>query len=235
MLGRATPFGLNKDGAKTQIQGGLPTGSGKPGSIEFWMGKSGSSGTAVMDGSPVAGIRENGLSWTLFGAAVASAAGITPTGNLFHVTGKTRISSVSGEGITAGTEITLIFDDVLTVKNGSNLRLASNFTTAATNALTLKWDGSAWYEQGRSANAGAFATAGTGTANNTDFIGELTASSHTAAYKFTGSYISHPVCLASNETTGGQNIKVTYTGAISVTFTTPGASDAFGYVCFRRD
>jgi len=47
------------------------------------------------------------MSWTLFGAAVASAATITPTGNVFHVTGKNSIGSISGEGVKARTEITL--------------------------------------------------------------------------------------------------------------------------------
>ncbi len=235
MLGRATPFGANKDGAKTQIQGGLPTGTGKPGAIEFWIGKSGPPGPTVVDGTPVAGIRENGLSWTLSGTAVASAASITPTGNLFHVTGTSSITSVSGIGITPGTEITLIFDGVLTVTNGSNLRLASNFMTAATNTLTLKWDGSGWYEQSRSAGPGTLATVGAEAAGNTDVVGELTASSNTVTYQFTGSFISHPICVASNETTAGRDIKVTYTGVTSVTFTTPGPSDVLGYACVKRD
>jgi hypothetical protein len=235
MLGRTTPFGNNKNGATTQIQGGLPTGSGKPGAIEFWMGKSGSPGATVIDGAPVAGIRENGLSWTLFGAAVASAATITPTGNLFHVTGTTSITSVSGIGVTSGTEITLIFDGVLTVTNGANLRLASNFTTAATNTLSLKWDGSDWYEQGRSTGATTLAKVGTGAGSNTDLVGELTSSSNTATYKFGERYISHPVCIASDETTLGNAIKVTYTGVTSVTFTTPGPSDVLSYACFKRN
>lgn len=235
MLGRATPFETNKDGAKTQMQGGLSTGSGKPGAIEFWIGKSGPPGATVVDGIPVAGIRENCLSWTLSGTAVASAASITPTGNLFHVTGTSSITSVSGTGIAPGTEITLIFDDVLTVTNGSNLRLASNFATPATNTLTLKWDGSRWYEEGRTTGAGTFATVGTGTAGNTDFVGELTASGNSATYKFTGRYVPRPVCIASNETTAGRDIKVTYTGTTSVTFTTSGPSDVLGYVCFKRD
>jgi hypothetical protein len=175
------------------------------------------------------------LSWTLFGPAVTAAATITPTGNLFHVTGETSITSVSGVGIASGTEITLVFDGVLKVTNGSNLRLASNFTTAATNTLTLNWDGNNWYEKGRSTGAGTFATVGTGTASNTDVVGELTASSNTVTYKFTGRYISHPVCIASNETTAGRDIKVTYTGATSVIFTTPGPSDVLGYACFKRD
>jgi hypothetical protein len=151
IFGRATPTGVNKDGADTQIQGGLPTGSGTPGAIEFWIGKSGPSGTSVLDGAPVAGIRESGLSWTKFGTAVASSATVIPTGNLFHVTGNVGIRSVSGNGTAPGTEITLIFDGVLTVTNGLNLRLSSDFITTKNSTLTLKWDGGNWYEVSRSA------------------------------------------------------------------------------------
>jgi hypothetical protein len=192
-----------------QIQGGLPTGSGTPGAIEFWMGKSGSSGSGVRDGAPVAGIRENGLSWTLFGTAVASGSIITPSGNLFHVTGTTSITSISGTAVTAGTEITLIFDERLTVSNGSNLRLASDFTTTPTDTLTLKWDGSNWFEQSRSTRI--------------------------VTYTFTGRYVSHPICVANDESTVGNGIRVTYSGTTSVTFTTPGASDALSYMCFKRN
>jgi hypothetical protein len=235
MLGRATPFGANKDGANTQIQGGLPTGSGKPGAIEFWIGRSGASGSAVIDGAPVAGIRENGLSWALLGPAVMAAANITPSGNLFHVTGTASIMSVSGAGTTAGTEITLIFDGALTVTKGSNLRLTSNFTTAADSTLTLKWDGSNWYEQSRSTRVGIVTTGGTGSASNTDLLGELRATGNTVTYTFTDTYTSHPVCIASDETTTGSGIRVTYAGVLSVTFTTPGASDVLSYACFRRN
>jgi hypothetical protein len=189
----------------------------------------------VRDGAPVAGIRENGLSWTLFGAAVASGSIITPSGNLFHVTGTTRITSISGTGVTAGTEITLIFDGTLTITNGSNLRLASDFTTAPTSTLTLKWDGSNWYEQGRSAQIATVTTVGAGMPSNTDFVGELTAFNNTVTYTFTGRYVSHPICVASDETTGGSGIRVTYSGATSVTFSTPGASDVLSYVCFKRN
>lgn len=84
------------------------------------------------------------------GADVASAATIAATGNLFHVTGTTTITSVSGTGITAGTEITIIFDGALTFTDGSNLKLAGNFATAAESTITLRYDGSNWYEVGRS-------------------------------------------------------------------------------------
>ncbi len=46
-LGRQTPNGADKAGAPMQIQGGLSTGSGAPGAIEFWFGKTGVPGTRV--------------------------------------------------------------------------------------------------------------------------------------------------------------------------------------------
>jgi hypothetical protein len=86
------------------------------------------------------------------GANVASTATIVPTGNIFHVTGTTNITSVSGTGITSGTTITIIFDGVLTFTDGSNLKLAGNFTTAADATITLVYDGTNWYETARSTN-----------------------------------------------------------------------------------
>lgn len=86
------------------------------------------------------------------GADVASASTIAPTGNLFHVTGTTTITSISGSGITAGTEITIIFDGSLTFTDGSNLKLNGNFSTSADDTIKLVWDGSNWYEISRSAN-----------------------------------------------------------------------------------
>lgn len=86
------------------------------------------------------------------GGDVASAGTITPTGNLFHVTGTTNITSVSGTGIVAGTKITIIFDGVLTFTDGSNLKLAGNFVTTADDTITLAYDGTNWYELCRSVN-----------------------------------------------------------------------------------
>lgn len=100
----------------------------------------------------ILGVNANGLLWTKKGADVVSAATITPTGNLFHVTGTTNITSVSATGITAGTEITIIFDGALTFTDGSNLKLAGNFVTTADDTITLKYDGANWYEIGRSVN-----------------------------------------------------------------------------------
>ncbi len=90
------------------------------------------------------------------GAAVASAASIVPTGNLFHVTGTTNITSVTAAdgntAIAAGTKITIIFDGVLTFTDGSNLKLAGNFVTTPDDSITLVYDGTNWYETARSVN-----------------------------------------------------------------------------------
>jgi len=76
---------------------------------------------------------------------------------------------------------------------------------------------------------------GAGSAGNADFLGELTALSYTATCNFSVRYASHPICIAGDETTVGEGIKVSYSGATSVTFTTTGASDALRYACFRRE
>ncbi len=100
----------------------------------------------------IGGWNEAGLFSKKFGTTVASAAAITPTGNLFHVSGTTTITSVSGTGISAGTEITIIFDGALTFTDGSNLKLAGNFVTTADDTITLMYDGTNWYEKCRAIN-----------------------------------------------------------------------------------
>ena len=87
------------------------------------------------------------------GAAVASAAALPlPTGRVFHVTGTTTITSITSTNFQNGVVITLIFDGVLTVTDGSNLKLAGNFVTAADATLGLVFDGTNWYETSRSTN-----------------------------------------------------------------------------------
>lgn len=87
------------------------------------------------------------------GAAVASAAALPlPTGNVFHVTGTTSVTSITSTGFAAGITITLIFDDVLTFTDGSNLVLAGNFVTTTSDTITLAYDGTNWYEVARSVN-----------------------------------------------------------------------------------
>lgn len=94
----------------------------------------------------------NGVGAFHYGSAVASTSTITATGNLFHVTGTTNITSVDGTGITAGSKITIIFDGILTFTDGSNLKLATSFVTTADATITLVYDGSNWYEVSRSTN-----------------------------------------------------------------------------------
>lgn len=87
------------------------------------------------------------------GTSVASATALpTPTGRIFHVTGTTNITSITSTAIGAGCIITLVFDGVLTVTDGNNLKLAGDFITTADDTLTLGYDGTNWYEIARSAN-----------------------------------------------------------------------------------
>jgi hypothetical protein len=77
VLGRATPIGQDQNGASTDIQGGLPTGAGAPGAINFWIGNSGVSGTGINDGSIVGSVTGAGL--TLKSGSVVIATSTSPT------------------------------------------------------------------------------------------------------------------------------------------------------------
>ena len=67
------------------------------------------------------------------------------------ISGTTGITSIFAP-LHAGRRMTLIFQGVVTVTDGSNLKLNSNFTSAANGTLTLTCDGTYWYEISRSAN-----------------------------------------------------------------------------------
>lgn len=87
--------------------------------------------------------------------ALASATALSISnapGNVYHVSGTTTITSVTG-GVD-GQVITLIFDGVLTFTDGSNLRLAGNFVTTADDTITLVFDSTAnaWFELARAVN-----------------------------------------------------------------------------------
>jgi hypothetical protein len=86
------------------------------------------------------------------GADVASATTTTlgNDGNFFDITGTTTITSIASKA--AGTVVRLQFDGILTLTDGSNLKLAGNFVTAAESTITLVSDGSNWYELSRSPN-----------------------------------------------------------------------------------
>jgi len=83
--------------------------------------------------------------------ASASTISIPTLATAVKITGTTNIASISATGRT-NQIVTLIFADVLTVTDGSNLRLAGNFTSSANDCLTLSCDGTDWYEMARSAN-----------------------------------------------------------------------------------
>jgi len=84
--------------------------------------------------------------------STASAAALAPKGRVTHVTGTTNITSITATNFKPGDELTLIFDGVLTVTDGGNLKLAGNFVTSADDCLVLVYDGTNFIEKSRSAN-----------------------------------------------------------------------------------
>lgn len=135
-----------RTGQITFAQSGNASTGIVPGVIGFWT--TNAAGTL----GKRAQLSVAGLFSSYKGADVASAATITPTGNVFHVTGTTTITSVSATGLEAGTRITIIFDGILTFTDGSNLVLAGNFVTTANDTITLVYDGTNWYEIARAIN-----------------------------------------------------------------------------------
>jgi len=90
------------------------------------------------------------VGWGL--GTVASAATITiPDGvSAVNVTGSTNITSVAASA--PGRIVTLIFADILVFTDGSNLKLAGNFTTSDDDTVTIVCDGTNWHECSRSTN-----------------------------------------------------------------------------------
>lgn len=83
-----------------------------------------------------------------FGGTVASSANITlPEGMVFKITGTTNITSIDPK--IWGTQVNLVFHDILTVVNGGNLLLTSDFNTYPEHSLTLRSDGVNWVEVSR--------------------------------------------------------------------------------------
>jgi len=105
---------------------------------------------SVNGGTTVVGVLDNCL--TQESTTIASATTLTiPTGgDVFTISGTTNIEQIPASR--AGRRITLIFQGVLTVVDGSNLKIAGNFTTTADDCLTLVSDGTNWIETSRSAN-----------------------------------------------------------------------------------
>lgn len=94
----------------------------------------------------------NQLRFRVQGNAVASAAALVPSGDVFHVTGTTNITSITSTYIPAGTMISMIFDGILTLTDGNNLKLAGNYVTTADDVVNLVYDGTNWFDAGRGVN-----------------------------------------------------------------------------------
>lgn len=97
----------------------------------------------------------NAANWPIVSIASAAAVNLPAVGADFQITGTTNFGTLNGGW--KGRQITLFFSGVLSVVNGtgasSNMRLngAANFTTAAGSTLTLRHNGTQWYEVGRCA------------------------------------------------------------------------------------
>lgn len=100
---------------------------------------------------------------TAAGVVVASANNLTlgGDGNMFHISGTTTINAITVANWQAGSEITLIFDGSLTVKNNTaggggtavmKLAGAVDFAATADDELTLSYDGIIFREKSRSVN-----------------------------------------------------------------------------------
>lgn len=97
-----------------------------------------------------------GMGGTLAALSIASAGqlNIPATGEEFIITGTNGIGNIH-EGW-AGRQITLVFSGALTVVHGTGssssvkLNSATNFTTSVNSTLTLRHNGTQWYEIGRS-------------------------------------------------------------------------------------
>lgn len=88
------------------------------------------------------------------GADVASTAGtitLGDDGNYFDISGTAAITSITAK--TAGTKVVLQFDSTASLVDGSNLKLAGNFTGAAESQICLISDGTNWFEVSRSPNS----------------------------------------------------------------------------------
>jgi hypothetical protein len=95
-----------------------------------------------------------GLVHSATGLDVASATTMTlGSGNVFHVTGTTTITTLNTCNATnSGRAVTLIFNGIATLTDGSNLKLANSFTSSADDTISLSCDGTNWYETSRSVN-----------------------------------------------------------------------------------
>jgi hypothetical protein len=101
----------------------------------------------------ITGVKNVAYSVTPFATVASSATIVLPRSynNAYLITGTTGITSVTATGWD-GEIVTLLFNNTLTVTDGSNLKLAGNFSATADDVLRLLCDGTNWYEVSRSNN-----------------------------------------------------------------------------------
>lgn len=109
-------------------------------------------GILTVSASPATGVKNitAEISPKFLGQDIASAAAIVPTCNVHNVTGTTTITSITAQDYPIGQLLTLIFGGILTFTDGSNLKLAGDYTTSAGDTITLVSDGTNFYEIARS-------------------------------------------------------------------------------------
>ena len=82
--------------------------------------------------------------------ASATTTTLPSNGDCFFISGTTNITSVTASW--KGRICRLVFQDVLTFTDGSNLVLAGDFTTTNSDTIEMLCDGTHWYELSRSVN-----------------------------------------------------------------------------------
>lgn len=112
------------------------------------------------------------------GSDIASAGTIAPTHQFHKVTGTTTITAITA--LAAGARVVLWFTGVLTVAEGSTLKLLGDYVTQANDTLELISDGTNWYEVSRSRTFGSklFDSLLTGAAASFDLQGIPTTFAH---------------------------------------------------------
>jgi hypothetical protein len=92
-------------------------------------------------------VSSNGLTSTYYGASVASASSITPTGNSFTITGTTQIATIVTTNVNPGTTLYmvttsagLIFDET----GNLDITNATTLTSTANGLVIAVWDGTKW-------------------------------------------------------------------------------------------
>jgi hypothetical protein len=94
--------------------------------------------------------------------------------------------------------------------------------------------GNAWFAGKTTLGSATTKQISSGVSTGSDLNGELTMSGGTNTYTFSGTYVSHPTCVASDETAIAA-VQVSYTGSTAVVFHTSGATDVISYLCTGRN